>query len=118
MKQKYPTKEEVVQTLLREDPSIKNHNRLILLIEFKKVTTNIGIVGAELLSNGKVIVKGSYTCVPVTTEESSFDWNILKKQESYAQGYSLDFKGETIRSRLLSGFNNAIQEGRIPFMLK
>ncbi|MFW6025834.1 MAG: hypothetical protein ACOCRX_05770 [Candidatus Woesearchaeota archaeon] len=117
MSDRYPSKKEIINTLLAEDPPSKRHNKLILLVEYKKLKTNFGIIKAELVSNGKIILKGSYTCDAVPSEDS-FDWNKLKVGESICQGYTLDFKGQTIGSKIKAGFNSALSQGRIPFMLK
>lgn len=118
MKLKFPTKEEIIQTILAEDPLIKKTNRLILLVEYKKIRSNLGIIKAELVSNGKVAIKGSFTCDPVTSEETSFNWDQLEDGESFPQGFSLDFKSESTASRIKEGFNNAIKQGKIPFFPK
>ena len=114
---KHPTKEEIIKTLLKEDPLIKKYEKLIVIIEHKKISKALGIIKAELINNGKVSLKGSMTCIPETIEDF-FNWDLLKEGESHFDGYSIDFKGDTISSLIKQGLKNSMKEGRIPFIRK
>ena len=77
----------------------------------------LGIVKGEVLQNKKIVLKGGMTCIPEKTEES-FNWDVLKVGQSYFEGYSLNYKGETIGSLIKQGVKKSIKEGKIPFMVK
>lgn len=113
----FPSKKEIIDTLLKEDPKPAKFEKLMLIIEHKKISSKLGIVKGELLQNGKVNLKGSMTCIPEKMEES-FNWDILKVGQSYFEGYSLDYKGETIGSLIKQGLKKSIKEGKIPFVRK
>ena len=116
-KTKFPSKQEIVDTLLMEDPKPKKFIKLIILIEHKKISKVLGIVKGEVLQNKKVIIKGSMTCIPENGDDS-FNWSILKTGQSYFEGYSIDYKGETIGSMIKQGLKKALKEGKIPFIQK
>src|SRR3989344_7101446 len=115
--EKCPSKEEVINTLLREDPVIKKYGKLILIVEHKKISEALGYIKAELIHNGKLLGKGSMTCLP-KKEEDSFDWNRLMLGQSFFDGYSLDYKEEGIMSLLKQGLVKSMKEGKIPFLPK
>jgi hypothetical protein len=114
---RYPSKSEVINTLLKEDPSIKKFNRMIVVVEHKKINKNLGITKGELIVNGKTSLKGSMTQIPETTEDS-FDWKILKDGESYFQAFSINYKEEKLISLFKQGLKNSIKGGKIPFLQK
>ena len=116
-KTKFPSKNDIIDTLLKEDPKPKKFEKLIIVIEHKKINNVLGLVKGEVLQNQKVVLKGSMTCIPEKTEES-FNWDILEVGQSYFEGYSLDYKGETIGSLIKQGLKKSIKEGKIPFMRK
>lgn len=113
----FPSKQEVIGTLLKEDPAPKKFEKLMVIVEHKKISKVLGIVKAEVLQNQKIILKGSMTCIPETFEDS-FNWNILKDGQSYFEGYSIDYKGETVGSIIKQGLKKSIKEGKIPFLHK
>lgn len=113
----FPTKKEIINALLKEDKSDKGYNKLILIIEHKKLSKQLGIIKGEVIHNGKIILKGKMTCIPIK-EPDSFDWDKLKDNQSYYKGYTLDYKGETISSMIKQGLTKSIKEGKIPFIPK
>ena len=102
VKYEFPTKKEIISALLKESPVSKKLGKLIIIIEYKKLSKLLGIIKAEVLQNQKVILKGSMTCIPEKSEDS-FDWDMLQENQSYFEGYSLDYKGETITSIIKQG---------------
>jgi len=117
VKNRLPTKEEILQTLLKENPVVKKYEKMIFIIEHKKLSKNLAIIKGELINNGKVSIKGSMTCIPEVTGES-FNWNVLKEGESYFDGYSIDYQGESIGSLIKQGLKKSVKDGRIPFLRK
>ncbi len=113
----YPSKKEVLDSLLSESPHLKSFEKLVLVIEHKKVSSSLGIIKGELFQNRKVILKGCMTCVPERVEES-FNWDMLSQGQSYFEGYSVDYQGETIGSLIKQGLKKSIKEGKIPFFQK
>lgn len=110
----FPSKQEIIDIILAEDASPKKFKKLIVVVEHKKINPLLGIAKAELLQDGKVVLKGSMTCLPETFEDS-FDWNILTDGQSYFEGYSIDYQGETVGSMIKQGLKKSIKEGKIPF---
>ena len=113
-KTRYPLKQEIINTLLNEHPNQKGMDKLMLIVEHKKISNNLGIIKGELLSNGKIVARGSMTCLPKKSEES-FDWSRLKNDESFFDGFSLDFPRETFGKMFIEGLKKSIKEGKIPF---
>ena len=116
-KSRFPTKEEVMQALLEEDEKVKGFNKYILIIEYRKISEKLGIIRGELIQDDKIIFKGKMTQLP-ETQVDSFDWDMLEIGESYFEGYSLDYKGETISQLMKQGFKKSLKEGRLPFIPK
>ena len=57
------------------------------------------------------------TCIPKKATDS-FDWSMLKNDESFFDGYSIDFGKETFGSLIKEGSKKAVKEGKIPFFPK
>lgn len=110
-----PSKQEVMDTLAKEEPEIKGYGKATLIIEHKKVSKEFGVIKAELYQKDKLIARGAMTCVPETTEDS-FYWDLLKVGESRFDGYSLDYQRETVGSIVREGIKKALKEGRIPYI--
>ena len=113
----FPSKKEIIATILKEDPQIKKFEKLILIIEHKKINPTLAIIKGELVQNGRVVLKGSMSCIPERSDDS-FNWNILKAGQSYFNVFSFDYKGETITSLITQGLKKSLKEGRIPFINK
>jgi len=111
---KFLSKNEIIDTLLKENPKLKDFKKLILIVEHKKISNELGIIKGELLENRKVIVRGSMTCLPQKSEEG-FNWDMLSSGESYPQGYTFDYKEDSITSMVKQGLKKGLKEGKIPF---
>ena len=113
-KSKYPTKADIIRALTpKEKP--KGHQQYILILEFHKMNSKLGIITGELLQDGKIVGRGKMTELPMTNEDS-FDWDKLKISESYFQGFSLESKPESLVQTIISGSKNALKAGRIPYI--
>lgn len=117
IKSRYSSKKEIIDILLKENPKQKGMDKLILLIEHKKINTNVGIMKGEILKDGKIVLTGSMTCMPKKSIDS-FDWNMLNNGESFFNGFSVDYSKETIGSMIKEGLKKSIKEGKIPFLQK
>lgn len=117
MKNRYPSKEEIIKILLKENTNQKNMEKLMLIIEHKKINNSVGIIKAELLKDKKIVLKGSMTCIPKKSADS-FNWDILNNDESFFDGFSVDYGAETIGSMIKEGLKKSIKEGKIPFFQK
>ena len=113
----YTSKKEIIDILLRENPKQKGMDKLMLVIEHKKINKNLGLIKGEILKDGKVILTGSMTCIPKKLADS-FDWNMLNDGKSFFDGFSVDYGKETIGSIIKEGLKNSIKEGKIPFFQK
>lgn len=109
----FPTREEVVKVV--QDKLEKGYGRYILIVEYHKVSNKLGVIKGELIQNSNVIFKGKMTQFPAVQEEG-FNWNILKKGDSYFEAYSLDYKGQNIIGLITEGLKKSIGEGKIPFI--
>lgn len=112
---KFPSKQEIINTLLKEDQPAKKFEKLILIIEHKKVSNEIGYIKGELIQNGRLLGKGAITCLP-KKEKDSFDWNMLDIGQSYFNGFSLDYRAERITALITEGLKKSMKEGKIPFL--
>ena len=115
-KNNFPSKKEIIKTLLKEEQKADKFEKIILIIEHQKINSQLGMINGEFFQNGKIVLKGSMTCMLRKAEEDSFDWNILKVGESYFDGFSLDYKRGTIGSLIKEGIKKGIREGKIPFL--
>mgnify|MGYP001606170824 CR=1 FL=1 len=113
----YPSKKEIIDVLLKEDPKQKNMEKLLLVVEHKKINERLGFVKGEIMKDGKVVLKGRMTAMPKKSNDS-FDWGILNNGESFFDGFSVDYGKETIGSMIKEGFKKAIKEGKLPFFQK
>lgn len=114
-KSRFPSREEVLKALMTEEKSDKGFQKIVLLVEHKKVSSKLGVVTAELLQKDKTAMKGRIACFP-ENEPEGFNWDALKIGESHFAGYGLDYQGETITSMLTEGFKKSIKEGKLPFI--
>jgi hypothetical protein len=110
----HSSKEEIIKAL-SDDNELEGFSKYILIIEHKKVSQTLGLIKGELLQNNKIILRGKMTEFPETFPDS-FNWESLTVGESYYEGFSLDYQGETISQLLIQGFKNSIKEGKIPFI--
>jgi hypothetical protein len=115
-KSRYATRKEVLSAL-KDTHVIKGHQKLILIVEYKKKSNKLGVVVGELLQNDKTLLRGKIACFPEKNPES-FDWTRLKAGESQFSGYSLDYKSDTVMSMITEGLKKSVKEGRIPFVTK
>lgn len=115
-KLRFPTKEKVLQALA-EGGNLNGFEKYALIIEYKKISGTIGVVTGELLQNNKILLRGKLVVFP-ETQPDSFDWGLLKAGENYFQGYSLDYKGETLIQLIKQGLKKSIKNGRFPFLPK
>jgi len=108
------TREKMLDILIknkRESP----FERHILVIEHKKVNSQVGIVNAEIVKDTKeVVFGGGMICSPLESDE--FTWKDLKKGESHYGGYWIDTKPDTIGSMIKEGLTKSIKEGKVPFL--
>ena len=117
IRSKHPSKKEIINALLAEDPCKKLFDKYIVLVEHKKLSNKIGVVKAEVIQNGKIMLKGKKTETPVK-EEEGFNWNIVEEGESHFEGYSLDVKSQSMKSMIKEGLRKSVKDGRIPFFKK
>lgn len=50
------------------------------------------------------------------SRSDSFNWDSLNVGESHFEGYSLDYKEESLSQIISQSFKTALKEGRIPFL--
>lgn len=112
-KSRYPSKKEIISALL-DDQELEGFGKYILIIEHRKVNKDIGIIKGELIQNDKIILRGKMTEFPQRGPDS-FDWDILDVDESFFDGFSLDYKGESISQMIIQGVKKSIKEGKIPY---
>ena len=111
-----PTKEEVKDALLSDKPS-KEFKRYVLIVEYRKISTRLGLISAELIQNNSVILRGKITQFPEINQDF-FRWDKLRIGEAQFEGYLLDAKEEPLIQLIKQGFKKSIREGRLPFFSK
>jgi len=114
MKNKFVSKREVVDLLLKEVPPSKKFEKWIVIVEHKKLSENVGLTKAEIVQNGKVVLKGGGT-QHISKNPDGFSWSILKHGESYFEAYYLDASKQSVVSLFKEGILKSIKEGKIPF---
>lgn len=118
-----PTKEEIIAILKAENPPIvsdKKYSQLFVILEFKKVSTSIGIIKGELYNNDEITYRGSFL-MPLSNELSNGDgeenkssvWKSLELGHSTFYGFSLDARELSITEKLGQMVSRSIEEGKI-----
>ena len=111
-----PTKEDVKDALLSDKPS-KEFKRYVLIVEYRKISTRLGLISAELILNNSVILRGKIAHAPETNQDF-FRWDKLRIGETQFEGYLLDTKEEPLIRLIQQGFKKSIRDGRLPFISK
>ncbi len=116
IKNRFPTREEVLRGLNSGDEP-KSFKRYTLLVEYRKISGKLGLISAELFQNNALLAQGKMTQYPQTRLDS-FNWDGLRVNENYIEGYALNYQEESFIQIVKQGLRASIKHGRIPFLSK
>jgi len=104
------TKEDVLRILKEENPQIdKNYTQYMLIIEYKRLNENTGIIKGELYKNDVIELRGSIL-IPNPIGDP---WENLKPGESQFRGFTLDTKEESFGELIAGFFKRTLKEGKL-----
>jgi len=111
------SKEEIIQILKDENPPIDGKdrfNQLFLIVEFKKINAQIGIIKGELYNNDKLDYRGSFL-FPLTPDDTKQKnlWDSIEIADSIYYGISFDARDLRLTEKVAEFFNRSIEEGKI-----
>jgi hypothetical protein len=113
---RYATKTEVISALITDSKPV-NFESYTVIIEHRKVSQNIGLIIAELMSGKEIVAIGKATVYPRGISDlDSFNWAHLNIGEAEFTSFALDTKKQPISQMLIGAVKKSISEGRIPFL--
>ena len=115
------SKEEILTLLKEENPLLdgeEKYSQLILLLELKKIHSNLGIIKGEYYQDDKLENKGSLL-LPLNSSDSNTIWTNIKEGGNCFYGFTLDSREmkipEKIKSFFSRSFEGATIQDFIPF---
>ena len=115
------SKEEILHFLKKENPLIEGnekYSQLILVLETKKIQSNLGIVKGEYYNDDKLEYRGSLL-MPLYFSNSDNIWDNLKENESAFYGFTFDTREMKIPEKIMAffrrSFDGATIQDFIPF---
>lgn len=94
------SKQEVIDALIKDESISKNFKRSILVLEFNKKSSSLGIIKGELLENDnkkiKIKLKGGLAVYPDSSDESFYDWEKMKVGDIRYAAFFIDSQGKTM----------------------
>jgi hypothetical protein len=110
-----PSKEEIIELLKEENPLIQEnekYSQLILVLETKKLQSNLGIIKGEYYQDYKLEYRGSLL-VPLNFIDQKSIWANLKESESAFYGFTLDSREMKIPEKIMAFFNRSFADATI-----
>ena len=104
------TKEEILKILKEENPKLgEKYTQYILIIEYKKLNENLGIIKGELYKNDIIEYRGSL----LTPNPKGGSWENIGIGKSKFYGLTFDTREESIAELLGGFFKRSLKEGRL-----
>ena len=115
------SKEEILELLKKENPLIQGsekYSQLILILEFKKINSSLGIIKGEYYQDDKLENRGSLM-LPLYFSGQNTIWTNLNENETAFYGFTLDSREMKIPEKILAffsrSFDGATIQDFIPF---
>lgn len=109
------SKEDIIQILKEENPFIQGneiYSQLILVIETKKLRSNLGIIKGEYYQEDKIEYRGSII-IPLHFSDNNSIWAHLKEGENAFYGFMLDSREMKIPEKIMAFFNRSFEGATI-----
>lgn len=110
-----PSKEEIIELLKKESPLIQEnekYSQLILVLEIKKLQSNLGIIKGEYYQDYKLEYRGSLL-LPINFIDKKNIWANLEESESAFYGFTLDSREMKIPEKIMAFFNRSFADATI-----
>jgi len=116
------SKEEIIEILKSENPIIQGsekYSQLILVLEIKKLNSNLGIIKGEYYQDNKLENRGSLM-LPLHFSNQNTIWANINEGETAFYGFTLDSREMKIPEKILAffsrSFDGATLQEFIPFV--
>ena len=109
------SKNEILGVLKEENPLIEGNDKysqLILVLETKKIQSNLGIIKGEYYQDEKLEYRGSLL-IPLFNSNSNNVWANLKENESAFYGFTLDTREMKIPEKIMTFFSRSFEGATI-----
>ncbi|WP_321504308.1 hypothetical protein [uncultured Methanoregula sp.] len=112
------SKKEIIAILREENPPIDGDDRfsqLFLIVEYKKINANMGIIKGELYNNDQLDYRGSLL-IPIlnnTPDQPNNNWASLEIGKSMFYGISFDARELCLTERIGEFIHRSIDEGKL-----
>ena len=109
------SKKEILHFLKEENPLIEGnekYSQLILVLETKKIQSNLGIIKGEYYNDDKLEYRGSLL-VPLYFSNPNNIWDNLKENESAFYGFTLDTREMKIPEKMMAFFSRSFEGATI-----
>lgn len=109
------SKNEILHFLKEENPLIEGnekYSQLILVLETKKIRSNLGIIKGEYYNDDKLEYRGSLL-LPISFSNQNDIWEELKENESAFYGFTLDSREMKIPEKCMAFFNRSFEGATI-----
>jgi len=109
------SKKEILHFLKEENPLIEGnekYSQLILVLETKKIQSNLGIIKGEYYQDDKLEYRGSLL-VPIFFSNQNNIWENLNENESAFYGFTLDTREMKISEKIMAIFSRSFEGATI-----
>lgn len=109
------SKNEILHFLKEENPLIEGnekYSQLILVLETKKIQSNLGIIKGEYYNDDKLEYRGSLL-LPISFSDQNNIWDELKENESTFYGFTLDSREMKIPEKCMAFFSRSFEGATI-----
>jgi hypothetical protein len=111
------TKDDIIRTLREENPPIggdEKYTQFFLIIELKKITSDIGIFKGELYTNDLLEYRGSFlTPLLNLNPQQQMTWNPIEIGNSVFYGFSFDLREKGLIEQFRAFFHRSLGEGKL-----
>ena len=110
------SKEEIIEILKKENPPIEGKEKyaqLIIVVEFKKIHPDLGIIKGEYYEFDKLEYRGSLL-LPLPRQISPTDiWSVIEVGKSKFCGFTLDSREMKAHEKLFDFFKRSFEDATL-----
>lgn len=112
-------KQELLETLKKEQEEIKEFNGVNVVLEKKRLSLESGILKAEIYSKDKLEYAGGILMtIEKDTEQDTATWGKVEIGQSDYFGFYLLERGKKLKEHVVGFFSRSFKEGKIQDLLK
>jgi hypothetical protein len=111
-KKQSPTKQDLLNAIAREGKVKGKHDKTVIIVELKKVSSILGMIKGEMYKNKKIDLAGSLF-FPLEKSEKPSVWDTIKVKQSKFYGLRVDARKPSIYEVLKDFMGRTFKEGKL-----